>query len=79
MLTAAQLEPLTQPGMTLGTASYMSPEQAAGDTFDGRSDLFSLGIVLYECATGRRPFVGNSARAVLSAILHTAPMEPWPA
>ena len=72
----AQMEALTQPGMTLGTASYMSPEQAAGDTFDGRSDLFSLGIVLYECATGRRPFVGNSARAVLSAILHNAPTAP---
>jgi hypothetical protein len=70
------VEALTQPGMTLGTSSYMSPEQAAGDTLDGRSDLFSLGIVLYECATGRRPFVGNSARAVLSAILHTAPMAP---
>ena len=75
MLTS-EVEALTQPGMTLGTASYMSPEQAAGDPFDGRSDLFSLGIVLYECATGRRPFVGNSARAVLSAILHTAPMAP---
>jgi predicted Ser/Thr protein kinase len=72
----AQMEALTLPGMTLGTASYMSPEQAAGDTFDGRSDLFSLGIVLYECATGRRPFVGNSARAVLAAILHTAPTAP---
>ena len=75
-LTAAQLQPLTQRGMTLGTASYMSPEQAAGDTCDARSDLFSLGIVLYECTTGRRPFVGNSSRAVLSAILHSAPMEP---
>jgi serine/threonine protein kinase len=75
-LTAAQVQPLTQPGMTLGTASYMSPEQAAGDTCDARSDLFSLGIVLYECTTGRRPFVGNSSRAVLSAILHSAPMEP---
>ena len=70
------IEALTLPGITLGTASYMSPEQAAGDPLDGRSDLFSLGIVLYECATGRRPFVGNSARAVLSAILHTAPMAP---
>src|SRR5687768_3206600 len=74
--TTSQVAALTQPGMTLGTAFYMSPEQAAGDTFDGRSDLFSLGIVLYECATGRRPFVGNSARAVLSAILHTTPMSP---
>jgi hypothetical protein len=69
-------EPLTSPGITLGTASYMSPEQSAGDTLDGRSDLFSLGVVLYECATGRRPFVGNSAREVLAAILHKAPMAP---
>ena len=75
MLTS-EIEALTQPGMALGTASYMSPEQAAGDPLDGRSDLFSLGIVLYECATGQRPFVGNSARAILSAILHTAPMAP---
>ena len=76
LVDTAQMEALTLPGMTLGTASYMSPEQAAGDTFDGRSDLFSLGIVLYECATGRRPFVGNSARAVLAAILNTAPTAP---
>ena len=77
MTTQAQaIEALTQPGMALGTSSYMSPEQAAGDTIDGRSDLFSLGIVLYECAAGRRPFTGNSARAVLSAILHTAPIAP---
>jgi predicted Ser/Thr protein kinase len=76
VVLTAELEALTLPGMTLGTASYMSPEQAAGDTFDARSDLFSLGVVLYECATGRRPFVGNSARAVLSAILHTAPIDP---
>jgi serine/threonine protein kinase len=70
------VEALTSPGITLGTASYMSPEQSAGDKVDARSDLFSLGVVLYECATGRRPFVGNSAREVLSAIIHKAPMAP---
>jgi serine/threonine protein kinase len=70
------VESLTSPGITLGTASYMSPEQTAGDTLDGRSDLFSLGVVLYECATGHRPFVGNNTRAVLAAILHQAPMAP---
>jgi serine/threonine protein kinase len=69
-------ETLTLPGMTLGTASYMSPEQAAGDPIDCRADLFSLGIVLYECATGRKPFIGNSTRAVLAAILNRAPAPP---
>jgi len=75
--TVAQVvEGLTLPGITLGTAAYMSPEQSAGDMLDARSDLFSLGVVLYECATGQRPFVGNSTRAVLSAIMHKAPMAP---
>jgi len=75
--TVAQVaEGLTLPGITLGTAAYMSPEQSAGDTLDARSDLFSLGVVLYECATGQRPFIGNSTRAVLSAIMHKAPMAP---
>jgi serine/threonine protein kinase len=69
-------ESLTTPGGTLGTASYMSPEQAAGDQVDGRSDLFSLGVLLYECATGHRPFPGNSTRAILAAILNKAPMAP---
>src|SRR4030095_3607617 len=56
------VEALTSPGITLGTAASMSPCKTAGDTLDGRSDLFALGVVLYECATGRRPFVGNTAR-----------------
>jgi predicted Ser/Thr protein kinase len=74
--TADVPQMLTLPGSTLGTASYMSPEQAAGDPLDGRSDLFSLGIVLYECATGRRPFTGESARVILAAVLHREPVAP---
>jgi serine/threonine protein kinase len=71
------IEALTSAGVALGTASYMSPEQTAGDPLDARSDLFSLGVVLYECATGgHRPFQGNSAREVLAAILHKAPVSP---
>ena len=61
---------LTRSGVTLGTISYMSPEQAQGQPADARSDLFSLGVVLFEMATGRRPFAGNTEASILHAIIY---------
>lgn len=64
----------TSPGSVMGTAAYMSPEQAAGRDVDHRSDLFSVGSILYEALTGRRPFSGGSTVDTLHNILHSEPV-----
>lgn len=69
---------VTHDGALFGTPNYMSPEQVRGETLDGRSDLFSLGVVLYEMLVGAKPFGGDSVSSVLYRIVHEPPRDPAP-
>ena len=74
--TVSELEQLTALGRAIGTLTYMSPEQVRGEELDGRSDLFSLGVVLYEMATGVLAFRGETSGTIAEAILNRSPVAP---